>query len=554
MTAMQNRYPSRARLSGIFLIALTYLLLTGCPSEQSVTTNTITPAPLSVVATSIGDGDSQIGTSPVLSATFSAAVDPATVNVSSFVLTDETGTPVDGNISFNADRTIASFIPDAPLAPKALYIATLTTAIRGANGAPLSGDYRLAFHTGAWTRQYGSAANESANDITTDEQGNIYLVGETSGAPDGTTNAGGKDAVLVQYRANGMRAWTRQLGSSADDIAHAVAVDANGNIFVAGDTNGTLAPEATVQGRDLFLARYDRDGNLLWVRQYGSAGDDIAFGLALDGSGNLYLAGKTTGALDGLTPAVGDDGFIMRLDTDGNPLWTRQIASGAGNEAARAIAIDSDGNACVTGSTNGDLDGNPAPLLNDVFLTCYDPNGNQLWLSMLRSIEGVSTESSAENARAITIDSSGNFYIAGDRFDLFGGATAGIDMLIAKFDARSNAVWVHTSKTSGTDLANDLLLDDQDNLYVTGQTDGVFTGQSSAGADDIILLKYDSNGSQQWVRQSGGAGYDVPLAMTRTADGQLLVSGQTDGALDGNTVIGGTDLFIRRYTPDGSLR
>ncbi len=544
-------------LIGGFLLLPVLLLTTGCHPDNASTTATTNPAgSLSIVATSISDGDSNVGPSPRLSVTFSEPLDAATINVSSFVLSDPNGQPVSGSVSLNADRTVATFVPDASLAGKGLYLATLTTAIRGSTGSRLNTVYQLAFNTGAWTIQSGTAGNESANDIATDGQGNIYLVGETTGAPDGTTNAGGKDALLVQYRANGLRGWTRLLGTSADDTAHAVAVDANGNIFVTGETAGALAPGATVQGRDLFLARYDRDGNLLWVRQYGSTGDDIALGLALDGSGKLYLAGKTTGSLDGITTASGDDGFIMQLDADGNPLWTRQIASSAGNEVAQAIAIDGHGNACVTGSTNGDLDGNSAPLygFNDIFLACYNSSGTRMWLSMLRGIGLASFDTSVENASAITIDSSGNFYIAGNRFDLLGGTTVGIDMLIARFDASGNAIWVQTPGTSGTDLANDLLLDDQGNLYVVGQSDNAFTGFTNAGADDVVLLRYGRDGTQQWIRQSGSSGGDIPHAVVMAASGQVLVTGQTNGPLDGNTSAGGYDLFVRRYAADGTFR
>ncbi len=541
--------PQYPRLLAVLLLSLCLLLIGGCQSENSTSTAT----DLRITATSIADGASQVGTTPDISFTFSEPLDTATVNIASFILSDANGLPVSGNITLNADRTVATFVPDTPLAGKGLYVATLTTAIRATNGNRLAADYSLVFNTGAWTVQAGTTGDESIEAMTAD-QSNIYLAGQTTGSPDGTANTGGRDALIVVYGINGMRSWTRLLGTGADDIAHAVAVDGQSNLYVAGETAGALAPGVTAQGRDLFLAKFDREGNLLWARQYGSPGDDIALDMALDSNGNVYLAGKTNGSLDGITTASGDDGFLIKLDADGNPLWTRQIASTAGTETAQAVAIDANGQACVTGSTTGDLDGNTATGLNDIFLTCYDTNGTRLWLTMLRSLpNGITTELSAENARAITIDGTGNLYITGDRYAPF-DSKGGIEMLVAKFDARGNSVWVEIPVNAGNDLANDLLLDDQGNLYVAGQSDGTFDGQSSAGADDIILMKYGSDGTQQWIRQSGSAGFDVPLAMTRTADGQILLGGQTDGALDGNTVIGGTDLFIRLYAPDGSLR
>lgn len=171
--------------------------------------------------------------------------------------------------------------------------------------------------TRQWTREFGAPADDRATGIATDPQGNVYVTGSTSGSLDSSINAGSVDLFVVKYDAAGTRLWTRQLGSPGDDIATGIASDTQGNVYVSGHTMGMLGGNANAGGTDSFIVKYDGTGIKQWTREFGTTTDDIATGIATDAQGNVCVTGYTSGSLDGNTNAGGDDFFIVKYDSSG---------------------------------------------------------------------------------------------------------------------------------------------------------------------------------------------------------------------------------------------
>ena len=128
--------------------------------------------------------------------------------------------------------------------------------------------------------------------------GNIYVTGGTYGGLDSNTSSGGQDIFLVKYNSDAEKQWTRQLGSSSNDAGRGVAVDSNNNIYVTGTTAGGLDGYTNSGEQDIFLVKYDLNGNKLWTRQLGTSASDIAHGVAVDSSNNIYVTGETRGGMD----------------------------------------------------------------------------------------------------------------------------------------------------------------------------------------------------------------------------------------------------------------
>jgi hypothetical protein len=126
------------------------------------------------------------------------------------------------------------------------------------------------------------------------------------------------DGLLTKYDTDGNLIWQRILGGASSDIFYSVALDSSGNIYVAGYTNSQGAG-----GRDGLLTKYDTNGNLIWQRILGGANNDEFYSVALDSSGNIYVAGYTNSQ-----GAGGDDGLLTKYDTDGNLIWQRLINAG----------------------------------------------------------------------------------------------------------------------------------------------------------------------------------------------------------------------------------
>lgn len=170
------------------------------------------------------------------------------------------------------------------------------------------------------TKQLGVAGAEtSGNSIATDANGNVYIVGSTNGGLDGNTLTGAFDFFLTKYNSVGIKQYSRQLGvAAASTTAFSVATDANGNVYVAGGTNGGLDGNTLTGGFDFFLTKYDSTGVKQYTRQLGvAAAVTPAFSVATDANGNVYVAGYTSGSLDGNSLTGARDFFVTKYDGAG---------------------------------------------------------------------------------------------------------------------------------------------------------------------------------------------------------------------------------------------
>src|SRR2546428_80762 len=251
---------------------------------------------------------------------------------------------------------------------------------RGGGGpaAPFPRNHTRGGHV-RWPRQFGTSGEDEAIAIAVDASG-AYVVGRTNGALPGQTNGGTDgsfpyDAFVIKYDTSGNVLWTRQFGTSHFDQANGIALDASG-VYVSGLTWDALPGQTSAGSGDAFLRKYDASGNVLWTRQFGSSDFDQADNVAVDASG-AYVAGVTAGAFPGQTSAGSADAFVIKYDTSGNVLWTRQFGSSAYDQAY-AIAVDASG-AYVAGYAAGALPEQTSTGGFDAFVRKYDVNGNEVW-------------------------------------------------------------------------------------------------------------------------------------------------------------------------------
>lgn len=232
-----------------------------------------------------------------------------------------------------------------------------------------------------WTRLLGTSSLDRAYSVTIDPSGNVIMTGRTGGNLDGMTNSGSQDIVLAKYDTDGTKIWTTLFGTSSDEKAYTVVADASGNVYFTGNTSGNLGGIGNAGNNDAFVAKFDNNGNNIWTRLLGSPANEFGFGLDLDGNGGIFISGKTEGDLDGHSNAGLYDMFVAKYDTDGNKLWSDQRGT-SGDEDSRAVAVGSDGHAYVTGRTPGDLDGVVNAGGFDMFLVNYDSDGNRIWTDL----------------------------------------------------------------------------------------------------------------------------------------------------------------------------
>ncbi len=208
-------------------------------------------------------------------------------------------------------------------------------------------------------------------DLAIDPSGNLYVVHRT-------WSAQSSDLLLAKYNPDGAQQWTRILGTTEDEQPHAVATDANGNVYVTGRTEGVFdQPGATKWSDDAFVAKFSTSGTLRWVRQLETPEDDAAHDVTTDDDGNVFITGYTHTSIDDQEYRGHGDAFVRKYDSAGAVLWTRLFGTPV-TDHAQYIKADAGGSVYISGWTEGAIDGSQwVRGYDDGFLTTFDAAGTR---------------------------------------------------------------------------------------------------------------------------------------------------------------------------------
>ncbi|MGV9011378.1 MAG: T9SS type A sorting domain-containing protein [Flavobacteriales bacterium] len=375
-----------------------------------------------------------------------------------------------------------------------------------------------------WGMTIGGPYNEETRSVSSDEEGNAYIVGEISGAFDadpgpGVTmvdSHGSFDGMVAKYSPTGALVWAQAIGGAGDDRAYDVAVNGGSNVYITGyfadsvdfdagpDVHSYFAPNTWSNG---FLLCLQQDGTFQWAANMGGDGTDSGRGVAIGPDGNVVVTGRFAKVMvlgsganaDTLTctiPTGADaDFFIAKYQPDGELVWGEGIG-GPEENMPRGITTDTQGNIIVTGRTRATIDLDPGPgeaLFTaagefDLFLGKYDPDGNYIWGFIVG-------DTYHERGLNVATDNAGSIFLTGwftesPDFDPGPGSvvlTAGyVDAFIAKY-----------SDAPLLPLTLDVALDAQplDVSWELAELDGgeiLFTGQGKVDqADQHVLSNWE---------------------------------------------------------------
>lgn len=409
-----------------------------------------------------------------------------------------------------------------------------------------------------WTgvKQIGVAgAYTTGGDIATDAGGNVYTTGRTEGNLDGNSTSGSRDFILVKYNSVGTRQYVKQLHApNAETTAMAVATDTSGNVYVAGYTFGAFDGNTQTGNVDLILAKFHGSGAKLFSRQFGATGHSVeTHGVAVDSSnGFVYVVGYTTGGLNGNTQTGTTDAFLAQFTTAGDLNYVRQLGVATKSTDCWSVAVDTSGNVYVAGSTTGGLNGNTLTGTRDAFLAQYTSAGTLNYVVQL----GAATKDTY--GTSVAVDASGNVYLAGQTAGGLNGntLTGTADAFLAQYTSAGSLNYARQlGGAGGSAWTNRVFAASSGDVFLAGTTRLGLDGNSLTGASDAFFAKYTSAGALNYVRQLGATGVDSwGVGVATDASGNIFFGGGSYGGLDGNTPIGSSDIFIGKYNSSGALQ
>lgn len=429
-----------------------------------------------------------------------------------------------------------------------------------------------------WAQGLGNTGIDLVNGVTTDASGNVYTTGGFAGTVDFDAGAGVStltatgfnDIFVAKSDPQGNFLWARAFlcTTTLINFGNAIAVDSSGNVYTTGVFAGTVDFDpgagtsnlAAGSSNNIFVSKLDTNGDFVWAKNFGSTGVDEGRGIAVDGAGNVHIAGFFSGTFDfdlgagttSLTSAGGTDAFVLKLDSNGDFAWVKQWGSTAGDEAL-AIALDASGNVLSTGrfrGTNVDLDpGAGTDLFTtpsasfDIFVSKLDQNGGYVWA---RQVGGATND----QGLGIVADNAGNVFTTGEftgtpDFDTGAGtnsiASAGsTDMFVLALDASGTYDWAITVGDTTADNGRGIALDSNGNVFVTGGFSGApdfnpgggTNTLTSAGNFDAYVLRLDNAGGYLAAFAIGGTVVDHGNGIASDAADNFIVAGRFNGTAD----------------------
>lgn len=359
-----------------------------------------------------------------------------------------------------------------------------------------------------WLINIGGIDEEQIFDIATDSNSNIYITGDFD-SPTLTfgntvlTNSGNQDVFLAKFDSNGTPLWAKSITGQQYDYGYALTVDNSNNVYVGGiffsDTInvGGITLTNVESGlsnidHDVFFAKFDSTGNVLWARSGGGTGYDELTSLTTDANGNLYVAGNfySPAIAFGSTILSNTNGygdiFILKYNSVGNAVWSKK-AGGTNYDTVRSMEADTNGNVYITGSF----------------------------------------ESPTLTFGATTLTNAGSS-----------------NVFLTKYNTSGTVVWAKGAGNTNSNFATDLTLNTNGDIFITGSYAssigfGTLPTHTSQGDYDIFICKYDATGQALWSKSNGGTSYEISMGISCGPNNELSTTGYTSStsiAFDNTTI------------------
>lgn len=385
---------------------------------------------------------------------------------------------------------------------------------------PLALHSVIAMPSGPTWRSWGGTAEDVSYGIGTDTLGNIYLTGSTrsfgSGSP-ATPNL-----AVLKFDPSGLLVWQKVWNIGGGSVGRGISIDSSGGIYVTGYTINSGS-----QGLGVVLLKLNSTGMLQWQTTWGGNATDQGYGIAVDSFGGIFVVGTTNSTGQGL-----NDILLLKFNSTGSMLWGRTWG-GNGNEEGHGVAVDTSGNAYVTGFTTGFGAGG-----SDVILLKYGATGSLSWQETWGG-------PGFEAGLGIAVDTSNNIYVTGTM-----GATvpypsfSGGDALLLKFNSGGTLLWQRSWGGPHTEIGYGVAVNSSGVAYVTGVT--------ASSPSNAFLIETNSGGGLLWEKNWGSSSNAAAYAASVDSAGEVVVAGSINAAAALTPSSGNLKLDNPSFTPSTS--
>jgi len=426
-----------------------------------------------------------------------------------------------------------------------------------------------------WANSNGAADSDFASSVAIDTNNNTFVIGSYRGTVDFDPGAGifnlqsnGENDIYIQkLDPQGNLVWARSLGGISREYGKEISTDSDGNIIVLGSFSDTIDADpgsgvtmlSSAGESDILVLKLNSDGNFLWAKRIGTIKDDVGYALVHDSMDNSYITGRYEEYLGPPIPGNTTENstfiskiFVAKITSSGNTEWFQTIG-GPGFDYGSDIDLDGDNFVYVNGRFQETLDFDAGPGVevrtsnggSDSYLLKLDTDGNFIWVKTFGG-------TLRDYATSIAVDTAGNILTLGlfeDTIDL--DPSSGIfslnsngydDFYIQKLDSDGNFIWGKSIGGPSDDIAYDLELDTENNLYVTGYfyetTDfnpNASTFELNAmGMNDIFLLSLSPSGDFIDAESIGGPGFDSGYKVLIDDFNHIILAGSFYDTVDFN--------------------
>ncbi|MBK8611067.1 MAG: gliding motility-associated C-terminal domain-containing protein [Chitinophagaceae bacterium] len=457
-----------------------------------------------------------------------------------------------------------------------------------------------------WVNSLAGDSYDACRAITLDSAGNIYATGYFSTTVDfdpglSVTNlvsVNAEDAFLSKYDSSGKLIWAKGIGDFRYQAGYAIVVDGLGYIYITGIYFGTsdfdpgpgVANLTSKGNEDIFVCKYDNNGNFIWAKSFGGPTNEFCNAIKLDRFGNIYINGYFENTADfdpgagvfNLTSAGSTDIFVCKLNNSGNLIWAKRIG-GPSSDVAFSLGLDEFQNVYSTGFfwLTADFDPGSSTFnltsnaFGDGFVLKLDASGN---FKNAVQMGG----NSRVRANSLKIDKTDHLYIAGyfdgeadfdpgPGIELLNSPVDDDDIFIAKFDLDLNFIWVKQIGGPSYQQVFGIEEDAADNIYLTGHYNGTADfdpgpgvySLTALGDPDIFTLKLSSAGEFIWVAPATGPFFGSGYSLRVDQRYNVYVVGTYEGTIDFDpgpdelklSSAGKSEIFIQklRQCPDAAL-